>query len=76
MKKQVFLIVIFGLALMVTFGANYALSVEPVKIACHAAFTGKYSAYGMATLNAVRYVVEKKNAEGGIKSLEVPRLNS
>jgi branched-chain amino acid transport system substrate-binding protein len=45
------------------------LGEEPVKIACHAAFTGKYSAYGMSTLHAVRYEVARKNREGGIKSL-------
>jgi branched-chain amino acid transport system substrate-binding protein len=69
MKKIVILAVSLGLVVSFTLEANQCRAVDPVKIGCQAAFTGKYSAYGMSTLNAVRYEVERKNAEGGIKSL-------
>ncbi len=69
MGKKVIFIGTLGMVLAFALSFNLCLAVEPVKIGVHAAFTGKYAAYGMSTLHAVRYEVEKKNAEGGIKSL-------
>jgi branched-chain amino acid transport system substrate-binding protein len=69
MNKKIVLTLTLGVVLLFTLSINLCQAVEPVKIGCNAAFTGKYSAYGMSTLNAVRYEVARKNAAGGIKSL-------
>jgi branched-chain amino acid transport system substrate-binding protein len=61
--------VTLSLFLLLVLGGSPSPAGEPVKIGCHAAFTGKYAAYGMSTLKAVRYEVARKNAAGGIKSL-------
>jgi len=69
MKRKITLSLTLAVAFFLGFSLSPSLAVEPVKIACQGEFTGKYSAYGMSTLNAVRYEVARKNAEGGVKSL-------
>ena len=69
MKGKFSMVVVFGTVFSFIFSVSQILAAEPVKIGCHAEFTGKSSPYGMATLNAVRFEVKKKNEAGGIKSL-------
>ncbi len=69
MKKKVLLSITLGMVLTLTLSITFSLAAETIKIGCNAAFTGKYSAYGMSTLNAVKYEVARKNAAGGIQSL-------
>ncbi len=69
MGKQILFVASLTMLLVAALGITPVVAVDPVKIGCHGAFTGKYAAYGMSTLHAVRYEVAKKNAEGGIKCL-------
>ena len=62
---------VLSMVLMFLIGFNtFSMAeVPPVKIGGNFELTGKYANYGKAFLDAAKFNIERKNAEGGIKSL-------
>lgn len=76
--KRLFLFalpVLIIVSMVIGWTPSKALAQTPViKVGVNLELSGKQSSYGLATVRALRFAVEKKNAAGGIKSLNGAKI--